>query len=74
MAQTEDGFSENGLFQIYLKKLGLSGSYQDKQNFLILLSRLENDVYVHREEGRCRFFSRVLRLWWLRNCCLGPEA
>jgi len=71
MAKDDDGAPEDILFQLYLSSFKLPGNYQDKINFLNLMSKLDNDFYIQRTNGRCRFFSRVLRLWWLRNHCLG---
>lgn len=38
----------------------------DEDTFSYLISDLENDFYLVREEDQFRFATKVLRDWWLR--------
>jgi len=52
------------LYQIFLRGRGLGATAEAQEEFVRLMNKLENDFYIVIEEGKYRFFSRVLQLWW----------
>jgi len=65
MALAQAPVSRDTLFSLYKRNVGNRGN---KEDFIILLSELENDFYIRflPEENAYRFGSKILCDWWRR--------
>lgn len=63
LANAEDGVFIDRLFLIYQEEMGNRG---DKEKFDLLLSALESDFYIERDqaEGKVFFHNKWLKDWW----------
>ncbi|MCP4654784.1 MAG: hypothetical protein GY856_05125 [bacterium] len=64
LSRSQKGVEQGTLYQHYLKSVGRSAEAERAEAFLQLMSKLENDFYIVRHEGRFTFYSRVLGAWW----------
>jgi hypothetical protein len=65
------------LYQLFLKTNNLEPSDERSEEFLQLMTKLENDFYVRIGEDGFDFYSRVLKLWWKARYGfqgLGPQG
>ena len=63
LANADDGISYDNLFYIYQEKMGKKG---DVEKFELLLSALESDFYIERDEAEKKvyFHNKWLKDWW----------
>jgi hypothetical protein len=67
LSRTNTPVEASTVYQSFLKATNLEATSENRERFLELMSKLENDFYVVSINGGYTFFSRVLRLWWRNN-------
>ncbi len=78
LALSDDGVSEQGLFNQYQRQQSTQSRQQSvrqmQQAFKRLLLRLESDFYIREQEnGYCDFNSFLLKTWWCKNWAYDSE-
>lgn len=64
LSKAENPVTQNNLYQIYLKTVGLPSNPKSEESFMQLMYKLDNDFYVSVTNNSYSFFSRVIKLWW----------
>jgi len=71
LSRTEDTVMRDTLYHAYLRATGAEPGNDTKESFIRLMWKLDNDFYVVSRADGYAFFSRVLKLWWIR--CYGYQ-
>lgn len=64
LSRADGPIERTTLYQLFLSTGGLEPGDRRSEEFLQLMTKLENDFYVSSADDSFEFYSRVLKLWW----------